>query len=161
MKRDMVWDIRYPPQTEIDPYTWARHCTAQVLSHSTHEISLLLRGTPWRVVVRPNSGGVITVADVMRAIYDTLQKPIDDTEWGFIIINDEWRNQVMKQASRRKKRDHTAEVYFKKIDWMGDTNAMFEGLEADPKFEKWRQCPGLTPIRDTFTVKLGRQKNYK
>lgn len=95
----------------------------------------------------------MTCEHVWNALYNALQQPLVDSEWGFI-VQDSKRLEVVKNAIKKRTDGNAkADKAPKRIDYLGDTT-LFRGLEKDDDFVKTRMLPGTQPCKETWIVKL-------
>ncbi|KAI6043409.1 hypothetical protein EDC04DRAFT_3088108 [Pisolithus marmoratus] len=119
--------------------------TYPALSPQSPAIRIISRSFPWTLDIN----GPATCAAVFEGLYDMLQKPIADSEWGTICEESRCRT-IMKAAKARTGTTDVDEL--KRIDWLGDMTA-FKGLEKDSEFERKRLLPGTAPCPETWVVK--------
>ncbi|KAJ7071932.1 hypothetical protein C8F01DRAFT_1243033 [Mycena amicta] len=99
-------------------------------------IRVISRDFPWMVDVRGT--GVITCQEVLIALYECLQTPLTDTEWGF--ASDNLRARIVRAWKRR----HAAELDnepLRRVDLLG-ARCKLQGFCRDEEFARRRILPG-------------------
>ncbi|KAI6040623.1 hypothetical protein EDC04DRAFT_1459517 [Pisolithus marmoratus] len=94
----------------------------------------------------------VTCAAVFEGLYDMLQKPMTDSEWGSVVFGKSRYWTILAAAKARAETDGVMKL--KRIDWLGNMTA-FKGLEKNPEFESTRRMPWMAPGPETWVVRFG------
>ncbi|KAI6043405.1 hypothetical protein EDC04DRAFT_2562853 [Pisolithus marmoratus] len=140
------YDVRSSP-SHILP-TVPRLSDTSAFSSVSPTIRIISPSFPWSVDIPRR----VSCAAVFEELYNMLQKPITDSEWGSICGGSRYRS-IMQAAKARTRRDRVVKV--RRIDWLGDKTT-FKGLKKDSEFEKKRLLPGMAPCPEPWVVKFRR-----
>lgn len=125
------------------------HGRSQATWSGAKHIRLISKHFPWSIDIKlPTS---VTCDVIWDALYNALQQPIADSEWGLIAADKKQRDAIEKAAKARVDKDGKKDLL--RADWLGET-VMFRGLIKDEEFEKARLMPGCDPCTETWVVKL-------
>ena len=126
----------------------------QLAKLSVKHMRLIFKTLPWTVDV--TSETAITCGDIWKAIYNSLQEKLEDSEWALLNTGPELlegystnRKSVL-EAMETRKGDKPI-----RVDWLGD-RIFFKGLERDEEFAKKRLLPGSTDCPETWVFKMDR-----
>lgn len=145
------FDLKQKPSISIVPSTYFAHHPSVAFSRSTHRMRLISKSFPWAIDI--NSGGQLTVGDVLEAMHAGLQESIVESEWGFIVRDNKSKETIENAMKVRVAADPTADKRPKRIDFLGDAT-LFRGLEKDDDFAKAVVLPGAKLWTETWIIKL-------
>ena len=145
------FDLKQKPSSSIVSSTYFAHHPSVAFSKPTHRMRLISRSFPWAIDI--NSGGQLTVGDVLEAMHAGLQEFIVESEWGFIVRHHRCKETVEHAMKVRVAEDPTADKRPKRIDYLGDAT-LFRGLEKDDDFAKAVVLPGAKIWTETWVIKL-------
>jgi len=150
----LIYDLRdFPEKALVNtrqavPLSEA-HLDAPITSPPTNQIKVISRAFPWEIDVESSSDNVpVTVADLIHAVHETLQKHITGSEWW--IVTDQVREKVSAQYVKNcdrssagnprryeveKPRDKSEGL--RRVDWLLD-HIVMTGLERDDTFAAQR-----------------------
>jgi len=112
---------------------------------------LVSKAFPWQIdIVSP---GNVTCEDVWHSLWNALQQPIEDSEWGFLIREKKSKETVDAAVKRRLELDPMSDRRPKRIDYLGNMT-LFRGLERDDEYTKLRQLPYSKNCEETWVVRL-------
>lgn len=145
----LIWDVRIAPKalsiSRLMSHTYGPHALSFPLTSSgAAHVRIVSEDFPWTIQIGPKSRA-ITVSDALLAIYDLLQKDLDEAVWA---LSDEETRASINRARRR--RSETAEKC-KNVDWLG-RRYMFKGFYRDRNFSVRRLQPGAMDVAETFVV---------
>ncbi|KAI6043401.1 hypothetical protein EDC04DRAFT_3088103 [Pisolithus marmoratus] len=140
------YDVRKPLSRILPTMPWLKDTSASTSVSPT--IRIISPSFPWSVDIPARA----SCADVFETLHNMLQKPITDSEWGYICVEPRYES-IMRAARERTKGEEVAQV--KRIDWLGDKTT-FNGFQMDRKFEKKRLLPGMARCPETWIVKFRR-----
>lgn len=112
---------------------------------------LISKAFPWSIEIV--SEGNITCEDVWRAIWNSLQQNIADSEWGFLMREKGQFENIEKSVRKRLELDPKADKHPKRIDTLGNLT-IFRGLELDNDYAKLRLLPLSKKCDETWVVRL-------
>ena len=110
---------------------------------------------PWTIELGPKSRA-LTASDVLYALYDLLQKDLDDVAWS--LSDDATRGRIEKAWRRRTSTSSDPAIAGgkpKNVDWLGK-RVMFKGLYKDDKYAQERLRPGTGLASETWIVLFGK-----
>ncbi|KAF7315880.1 hypothetical protein MIND_00104500 [Mycena indigotica] len=160
------YDVRCPPSTiRVSPSTQNTRagpayrfsdlnipfCPSSRPIKRPHSIRLISKDFPWAIEVC--SIGAITCQEILIALYDSLQTPLTDTDWGF--ASEELRGRIFRAWERR----HTPTPDggpLRRVDVLG-TRCRLQGFCRDEEFATKRSLPGQESrgeLVDTWIVKF-------
>ncbi|KAG5339875.1 hypothetical protein E4T56_gene275 [Termitomyces sp. T112] len=145
----LQWDVRCPPST-IQTTTFFQHRHTTATQTAVKKLRLISKAFPWSIDI--DSHIPITCEMVWEGLYQGLQQPVEDSEWGMLCSMKAARREAVQQAAK-KRRDANPndDKHLKRIDYLGEAT-MFAGLGRDEEFEKLRLFPGQTASPDTWVV---------
>ncbi|KAG6919360.1 hypothetical protein DXG01_006909 [Tephrocybe rancida] len=138
----LQWDVRRPP-TDIHASTFfsSRHIAA--MQTATRKFRIISKAFPWTIDI--DLPVTITCEMVWDAIYQGLQEPIADSEWGLILNIKKQRDVVERAAAKRREANKDDDKPLRRIDYLGETT-MFKGLDRDEDFAKMRLLPVCSDV---------------
>lgn len=151
----LLYDVRDFPEkalvsTRPHPVQLSEaHLDAPITSPPTNQIKVISKIFPWEIDVESAADDLpVTVADLINAVHDSLQKHISSSEWW--IVTDQAREKVSAQYikncdrssagnSRRFEIEKPREKSegLRRVDWLLDNIAVM-GLEKDDAFVSQR-----------------------
>ncbi|RDB16901.1 hypothetical protein Hypma_002544 [Hypsizygus marmoreus] len=146
------FDVKKTPQSQIPVPTYYSYRHVPAMVHRASHVRLISKAFPWTIDIIPDAQAPVTCQAVWKALYDALQEPLVDSEWGLIVGVKRLRETVEKAVKKRIEDGGMGEDK-KRIDFLGDVT-LFKGLERDEEFEKVRLLPGEKPCPETWVVKL-------
>ncbi|KAG6874512.1 hypothetical protein C0995_010422 [Termitomyces sp. Mi166 len=142
----LQWDVRYPP-SHIHPTMFFQHRHTTAMQTSVKKMRIISKAFPWTIDI--NSHVPITCEMVWEGLYQGLQQPIVDSEWGMLCsMKRTQREAVEKAAKKRRDANPEDKQPLKRIDYLGEAT-MFGGLGQDEEFAKLRSFPGSAAVPDT------------
>ncbi|KAH6897512.1 hypothetical protein BKA70DRAFT_1231465 [Coprinopsis sp. MPI-PUGE-AT-0042] len=152
------FDIKHHPQSEILASTWYGYRTSPAKApqhggHATSYMRLISHKFPWSIDIKLPPGTNITCGIVWEAIYHALQQPLEDSEWGMIVMDRKARERVEGAMKKRMEAAPSSPPGPKRIDYLGDST-LFKGLEKDGEFIKLRTMPGEGVAPETWVLKI-------
>ncbi|KAJ7665696.1 hypothetical protein B0H17DRAFT_951246, partial [Mycena rosella] len=93
----------------------------------------------------------VTCREVLVALYDSLQTPLADHEWGF--SSDDLRQRMVRAWKRRGALDGGRVSLLKRVDLLGG-RCKLQGFCRDTDFAAHRFLPGTRPVPDTWVVRF-------
>ncbi|KAG5643384.1 hypothetical protein DXG03_000998 [Asterophora parasitica] len=147
--KDIWFDVRKPPQ-EIHATTYHSERIFRAVEQGAKQFRIISKAFPWSIDI-DSSPNFVTCDHIWEALYQTLQEPIVDSEWGLLINIKKQREVVEKAAKKRMDANRADEVKLRRIDYLGEAT-MFKGLDKDDEFEKSRLLPGAKGCPDTWVV---------
>ncbi|KAH6906386.1 hypothetical protein BKA70DRAFT_1372447 [Coprinopsis sp. MPI-PUGE-AT-0042] len=135
------------PQSEILASTWYGYRTSPAKApqhggHATSYMRLISHKFPWSIDIK-----------LPPAIYHALQQPLEDSEWGMIVMDRKARERVEGAMKKRMEAAPSSPPGPKRIDYLGDST-LFKGLEKDGEFIKLRTMPGEGVAPETWVLKI-------
>lgn len=151
----LVYDIRDFPEraavnTRPKPVGLSdAHFEAPLTSPPTSAIKVISKDFPWEIDVESaDEQTPVTIADLLNAVHDTLQKHITNSEWWIVTdkVRDAVSNQYVKNCDRssaanprkyeiEKPREKSEGL--RRVDWLLN-NVVLMGLERDDVFAAQR-----------------------
>ncbi|KAH8119054.1 hypothetical protein DFH11DRAFT_417682 [Phellopilus nigrolimitatus] len=147
----LVWDVRQEPKTLYTSHSASRFFGPNALSFpltstGAGHICILSHDFPWTIELGPKSRA-ITASEMLHALFDLLNKNLDDIVWGMA----DTRAKARTERAWKRRLDADADAKLKNVDWLGKCY-MFKGLYRDDKFAQQRLQPGTTPVSETWLV---------
>ncbi|TFK21894.1 hypothetical protein FA15DRAFT_623280 [Coprinopsis marcescibilis] len=146
------FDLKRNPQSEILASTYYSNRNLPAKATPTNKFRIISKSFPWSIDISP-PGVNVTVGMVWDALYACLQEPIQDSEWGLIILDKKAKERIEAAAKKRTEADPSSDKRIKRIDYLGDVT-LFKGLEKDDDYAKTRLMPTTQAWHDTWLVKL-------
>jgi len=143
------YDVRRKARNEIAPATYVPNRHLFATASSASHVRLISKAFPWSIDVMSNTP--VTCEAIWDALYQALQQPIADSEWGIVVGDKKLRETIEKAARKRAESD--ADSQLKRIDWLGG-QTIFKGLDRLEEFQELRLLPGAEPCTETWVVKL-------
>lgn len=146
----LVWDVRNQPKLLNTTETMPKHfygsntLSFPLTSSGTGHVRILSLHFPWVITIGPKPRA-ITAGETLQALYEMLDKKLDDTVWTLV---DEQKKSRMKRA--KKKRSDTDDL-LKNVDWL-EKNYMFKGFYRDDSAAQQRLAPGSEDVLETWLV---------
>ncbi|KAJ7475406.1 hypothetical protein B0H11DRAFT_1727684, partial [Mycena galericulata] len=113
-------------------------------------IRIISKEFPWAFDVYEGTRGAgVTCRDVVSVLYDALQLPLTDTDWGF--ASDDLRQRIVRAWKRRGSLD--GGLILKRVDLLGG-RCRLQGFRKDEDFAGHRLFPGTQPVTDTWVACL-------
>lgn len=151
----LIYDLRDFPEkaaVNVKPRPVAlsdAHLDAPLTSPPTSAIKVISKEFPWEIDVESaDENTPVTIADLINAVHEALQKHITSSEWW--IVTDKVREQVTghyvkncERSSAGNPRKYEVEKPreknegLRRVDWLGDAVVMI-GLEKDDAFAAQR-----------------------
>lgn len=159
------FDIKHHPQSEILASTWYAFRTSPAKAPSspsmhhpqgtttTSFMRLISPKFPWSIDIKLHPGTNITCGVIWEAIYHALQEPLQDSEWGMIVMDKKMRERVEGAMKKRMEAAPSSPPGPKRIDFLGDCT-LFKGLERDGEFSKLRAVPGEGVAHETWVLRI-------
>jgi hypothetical protein len=150
------FDVKHHPQSEILASTWYSYRTSPAKAPSQYATSymrLISHKFPWSIDIRLHPGTNITCGIIWEAIYHALQEPLEDSEWGMIVMDRKVRERVEGAMKKRMESAPSSPLGPKRIDYLGDAT-LFKGLEKDGEYIKARTMPGDAVVPETWVLKM-------
>ncbi|KAJ7091978.1 hypothetical protein B0H15DRAFT_777959, partial [Mycena belliarum] len=156
----IVYDIRLPPSTfrcaPCAPFRITRSDLDVPLDPSRPaSIRLISRDFPWAFDVHETSRGAgVSCRAILASLYDALQAPLADHEWGF--SSDDLRQRMVRAWERRGPLEGGTMAripFLKRVDFLG-TRCKLQGFCRDKEFVSRRVLPGTRPVPDTWIVRF-------
>ncbi|KAG6891562.1 hypothetical protein C0992_003589 [Termitomyces sp. T32_za158] len=145
----LQWDVRDAPPS-IHPTTFYQHRHTIATQNSVKKLRIISKAFPWTIEIE--SPDPITCEMVWEGLYQGLQQPMQDSEWGMLCsMKKGQREAVEKAAKKRRELNQEDGQPLKRIDYLGEAT-MFAGLDRDEEFVKLRLFPGSTGVPDTWVV---------
>ncbi|PPR05900.1 hypothetical protein CVT24_006641 [Panaeolus cyanescens] len=149
----MRFDVGIKPSQTILAGSFFQQRHSPVFKSKTTHMRILSAQFPWQIDIMISPEDEMTCEHVWNALYNALQQPLADSEWGFI-VQDSKRLELVKNAIKKRTDGNAkADKTPKRIDYLGDAT-LFRGLEKDDEFAKTRLLPGAPPCKETWMVKL-------
>jgi hypothetical protein len=126
--------------------TFYAHSGMHATAIPAHHMYLVSKAFPWSIDILSPSVP-LTCEAVWDALYEALQKPITDSEWGSFIRVKRIRKTVEQAARKRGDR------VLRRIDYLGEST-VFRGLEKANDFQRMRLLPGTEARWETWVVKM-------
>jgi hypothetical protein len=153
---NIIYDIRLPPSclrsapnaplriassADLDiPFAPSRPASIRIIS----------REFPWAIAVSEGTRGAgVSCWEVLVALYDSLQMPLADHEWGF--SSDDLRQRMVRAWKLRESAGSGQAALLKRVDLLGG-RCMLQGFRRDGEFTAQRLYPGTRLVPDTWTV---------
>jgi hypothetical protein len=144
------FDIKQRPAKSILAQAFQASRKEFALATTTKHMRLISKAFPWSIEIVSEAN--ITCEDVWRALWNSLQQNIADSEWGFI-VREQGYEMIEKSVKKRVAADPKADKHPKRIDFLGDMT-LFRGLEQDNDYAKLRLLPLTQKCDETWVVKL-------
>ncbi|KAJ7121353.1 hypothetical protein C8R43DRAFT_1076800 [Mycena crocata] len=153
---NIAYDIRCPPATlrsdqfstfhittyfDLDiPFDTSRPASIRIISNEF----------PWTFHVHEGMRGAgVTCREVVSSLYDALQAPLSDTDWGF--SSNEQRGRMARAWKRRHSLDGGRSTCLKRVDLLGG-RCRLQGFYRDEDLVAQKSLPGMQPVSDTWIV---------
>lgn len=146
----LVWDVRTQPKLLSTTETLPKHfygsntLSFPFLSSGSGHVRILSSEFPWAITLGPKSRA-LTAGEVLQAIYELLDKNLDNTAW---VLCDEQKKVRIKRA---KKKRTDVDDCVKNVDWL-EKNYMLKGFYRDDAAAQQRLPPGSEEITETWMV---------
>ncbi|KAF9539937.1 hypothetical protein CPC08DRAFT_717381 [Agrocybe pediades] len=145
------FDTKVKPTSTIPTPVYLNHRHQPAFLKETKHMRIISKSFPWQIDIVTHIN--VTVEDVWMSVYNALQQPIADSEWGFIIKEKDAKENVEKAMKKRLDADRNAEKVARRIDYLGDCT-LFRGLEKDDEYAKKRLLPFSQKCEETWVIKL-------
>ncbi|KAG6826533.1 hypothetical protein H0H93_016432 [Arthromyces matolae] len=147
----LQWDVRYKPDS-IHASTYFQYRHAIATQKSAKKLKIISKVFPWSIDI--DSHVPISAEMVWEAIYQGLQVPIADSEWGMLLMMKKAQKEALEKAAKKRMEEHPEDKEpLRRVDFLGDATK-FKGLDRDEEFVKQRALPGSGVFNDTWVVSL-------
>ncbi|KAJ7467155.1 hypothetical protein FB451DRAFT_1009354, partial [Mycena latifolia] len=153
----IVYDIRLPPSTlrsaPCAPFHITAHSDLDVPFDPSQpaSIRIISKEFPWALDVHETARGAgVSCRAVLATLYDALQTPLTDHEWGF--SSDDLRQRMVRAWTRRGMLEGR-NTPLKRVDLLGG-RCKLQGFCIDKDFVTHRNLPGTRPVQDTWIVRF-------
>ncbi|KAF7322050.1 hypothetical protein MKEN_00728000 [Mycena kentingensis (nom. inval.)] len=134
----IAYDVRCPPSTlrsSSDSELKFSHLDIPFCSSCPRTIRLVSRDFPWSIDVRASDPwAAVTCQDVLRTLYEFLQAPLTDSDWGF--CSDKIRRRMLRAWKRRHARILDPGP-LRRVDLLGGA-CKLQGFYRDEQFSRQR-----------------------
>ncbi|TDL21427.1 hypothetical protein BD410DRAFT_789870 [Rickenella mellea] len=146
-------DIRRPPRESIARSAYYDHRDLRATGRPTRHMRIVAKEIPWVIDVRPRHGvEYVSCGDVWNALYNGLQVPLKDSEWGLAGGAVRNRRDLIEEAAERRF-ERMDDVELQRVDWLVE-KTIFQGLQRDVDLWKRRLLPGTDECSDTYVAKF-------
>lgn len=153
-KTSLVWDVRTEPR-ELRLSQLASHSafcpnvlSFPLTSSASGHIRILSAYFPWSIEIGPKQRA-ITAGEVLHALYDLLNKDLEDVVWS--LADDHRRASIVHAWKARS--DCVSGI--KRVDFLGRRTG-FKGLYRDERFAQKRRRPDMADAPETVLVLFAR-----
>ncbi|KAJ6538886.1 hypothetical protein DFH09DRAFT_930108 [Mycena vulgaris] len=155
---NIIYDIRLPPSTlrsaPYAPFYIAAYSglDAPFAPSRPSSIRIMSKDFPWALDVDETTAGAgVTCREVLDALYDSLQTPLADHEWGF--SSDDLRQRILRAWRRRGPLHSGNMTLLKRVDLLGG-RCKLQGFCRDEDFVVRRSFPGARSVTDTWIARF-------
>ncbi|KAJ7646752.1 hypothetical protein FB45DRAFT_781085, partial [Roridomyces roridus] len=151
---NITYDLRLPPST-LRPTLLQGYLNFDepfsISSLRPRSIHLISKDFPWTVVIHESTRGAgVTCRDAVCGLYDALQVPLTDVDWGYVSESERRRERVLR-AWKRRERLLKGATGLKRVDLLG-RRCRLQGFRKDEDFVRRRVFPGTRRVVDTWVV---------
>lgn len=148
---NLRFDVRVKPHNYIPSSIY--HANRQIAATATPvtHFRLISKAFPWTIDII--SKNPITCEAVWDALYSALQEPVQDSEWGILVVSDKKARGIIEKAAERRWQAGDDDKRLKRIDWLGEAT-MFKGLDKIDDFAKLRLLPGSEDCPETWVIRF-------
>lgn len=152
------FDLRQKPNADILAHTYYTYRSQLATAVPCTHLRIISKQFPWSVDIKTSTQGPVTCEMVWEALYNALQVPLADSEWGMVACGDKKLREGIDKAVKlrlewEKDQGKEGNKSVKRIDWLGEVT-IFNGLERSEEFEKGRLMPGAKECKETWIVRL-------
>lgn len=149
----LLYDVRKRPKESIPEEIYERHKDTLATRRPTMHMRVISEYFPWTIDIKVTSQDIygVRVRDVWKNLYTELQKPIGDSEWAILglqnLVSPDKRESILRAAQRRGDNTKTP----RRIDWLG-SRTKFCGLYKDEKTDERLLLPSASACPDTWVA---------